>query len=673
MMDIMSSHKNETTEKTLNDDSSMSSSPDKSPNSNFLPLMNLDQIFNSTFTQQKNSPSESLCKEGIEKDKKECSFDEGQLELSSNQNSDKGSQYNMISDEPLISFLFKQSDKNNDINNANNIRQEDILIQLNSLRHKNESQLNVPVEQSNTESNLSKNDELNGNAYKNINIITPDEMSSKTIISNCSKQKNQEEEIFNAFAVNVQLQSYFVQMMQDMMTKIGHDNLQQLSRLQQNNTNSQFQSQRDSSNDILKNLQNSSIFSNKNNKKVSLTEEEEPLDLSNKNTSQNSNLCNGSFNNSTNNNVNDNNCIKNSIMNNSLILQEQLIQKGDLTFLPYAFQNQILNKVSTNNVNNRWSSPRGAANRRTYTQTDLEAAVNDIRSGKLGTRRASVVYGIPRSTLRNKIYKLESASANPADILIIGKKKKKNLDEGGKTKDLSNGAPISSTEAEIHLSKLFNTNESVNVATGKLNISSRESDSPKTPTTNIGEILKNNGSVQTQPSVFSMKITQNDNKEKHVLSRENSFNKSYFNEGNNSRNSSENGDCSNLDGLKKSRPKRGQYRKYDKDALDEAVKSVRRGEMSVHRAGSFFGVPHSTLEYKVKERNLLRVKKRQKSFEEYICDDKESPSVEDANNMNLQKETSTNVFKSLSTSWNMISQNSENILTSIATKSSVNK
>ncbi|KHJ82303.1 helix-turn-helix protein [Oesophagostomum dentatum] len=50
-------------------------------------------------------------------------------------------------------------------------------------------------------------------------------------------------------------------------------------------------------------------------------------------------------------------------------------------------------------------------------------------------------------------------------------------------------------------------------------------------------------------------------------------------------------------------------RKYDKNALDEAVRSVRRGEMSVHRAGSYYGVPHSTLEYKVKERNLLRKKK----------------------------------------------------------------
>lgn len=36
--------------------------------------------------------------------------------------------------------------------------------------------------------------------------------------------------------------------------------------------------------------------------------------------------------------------------------------------------------------------------------------------------------------------------------------------------------------------------------------------------------------------------------------------------------------------------------------------------MSVHRAGSFYGVPHSTLEYKVKERNLLRHKTRKTSI-----------------------------------------------------------
>lgn len=43
--------------------------------------------------------------------------------------------------------------------------------------------------------------------------------------------------------------------------------------------------------------------------------------------------------------------------------------------------------------------------RRTYTEEELQNALRDILSGKLGTRRAAVIYGIPRSTLRNKVYK----------------------------------------------------------------------------------------------------------------------------------------------------------------------------------------------------------------------------------------------------------------------------
>lgn len=72
---------------------------------------------------------------------------------------------------------------------------------------------------------------------------------------------------------------------------------------------------------------------------------------------------------------------------------------------------------------------------------------------------------------------------------------------------------------------------------------------------------------------------------------------------------SPNASSSNLTSAKKSRPKRGQYRRYNRQLLLEAVRAVQQGDMSVHRAGSYFGVPHSTLEYKVKERHLLRNKK----------------------------------------------------------------
>ncbi|XP_037943464.1 mushroom body large-type Kenyon cell-specific protein 1 [Teleopsis dalmanni] len=70
-------------------------------------------------------------------------------------------------------------------------------------------------------------------------------------------------------------------------------------------------------------------------------------------------------------------------------------------------------------------------------------------------------------------------------------------------------------------------------------------------------------------------------------------------------------DAAALAAGKGTRPKRGKYRNYDRDSLTEAVKAVQRGEMSVHRAGSYYGVPHSTLEYKVKERHLMRPRKRE--------------------------------------------------------------
>lgn len=54
------------------------------------------------------------------------------------------------------------------------------------------------------------------------------------------------------------------------------------------------------------------------------------------------------------------------------------------------------------------SKPRLAApgGRRAYSEAELQAALRDIQSGRLGTRRAAVLYNIPRSTLRNKVYKL---------------------------------------------------------------------------------------------------------------------------------------------------------------------------------------------------------------------------------------------------------------------------
>ena len=66
--------------------------------------------------------------------------------------------------------------------------------------------------------------------------------------------------------------------------------------------------------------------------------------------------------------------------------------------------------------------------KKSYTDEELLAAVSEIQSGKLGTRRASVLYGIPRSTLRNKIFKMGIDKHEPvAPVSFFFCLKKKNL------------------------------------------------------------------------------------------------------------------------------------------------------------------------------------------------------------------------------------------------------
>ncbi|KAF1394613.1 hypothetical protein PFLUV_G00002870 [Perca fluviatilis] len=53
---------------------------------------------------------------------------------------------------------------------------------------------------------------------------------------------------------------------------------------------------------------------------------------------------------------------------------------------------------------------------------------------------------------------------------------------------------------------------------------------------------------------------------------------------------------------KQPRKKRGRYRQYNTEILEEAITVVMSGKMSVSKAQNMYGIPHSTLEYKVKER-----------------------------------------------------------------------
>ncbi|EJD73608.1 helix-turn-helix protein [Loa loa] len=243
--------------------------------------------------------------------------------------------------------------------------------------------------------------------------------------------------------------------------------------------------------------------------------------------------------------------------------------------------------------------------KRNYTQADLDAAVRDIRCGRLGTRRASVVYGIPRSTLRNKIYKLDAVDDQRTNG--TGGKKKR-LDSFGTaitpnrvqsppavTIPLPNNANGHSTEIILPPTQALVTVDGVSVPEiiQEIDPNNKAHFANQEPINAIGN---DESIVENKKSLWSPFAHRQISEPKNIHAKEKKTGRSPTN------------NTESQPDWKKSRPKRGQYRKYKKDALDEAVRSVRRGEMSVHRAGSFYGVPHSTLEYKVKERNLTRTK-----------------------------------------------------------------
>uniref|UniRef100_A0A7I5EEJ9 HTH psq-type domain-containing protein n=1 Tax=Haemonchus contortus TaxID=6289 RepID=A0A7I5EEJ9_HAECO len=241
--------------------------------------------------------------------------------------------------------------------------------------------------------------------------------------------------------------------------------------------------------------------------------------------------------------------------------------------------------------------------KRNYSQVDLTAAVNDIRCGRLGTRRASVVYGIPRSTLRNKIYKLEAAEEQAGQAPLNKRRR-----------------PGGQSNAEKKLAEQVERQKKASTpVTDCSSISPSSDGTDGEKTFNADNRWENDWTTNLWQSLFNQNST--------------SMTADVMGTG-----GKEDGKKEELSEWKKSRPKRGQYRKYDKNALDEAVRSVRRGEMSVHRAGSYYGVPHSTLEYKVKERNLLRKKKDSPPVKEI------SLMQEPMTSLNISEESSSPVI-----------------------------
>ena len=347
----------------------------------------------------------------------------------------------------------------------------------------------------------------------------------------------------------------------------------------------------------------------------------------------------------------------------------------------------------------------GLSTRRAYSSVDLQAALNDIRSGKLGTRRAAMLYGIPRSTLRNKVYKLKTMEpgdmeldqkieSSPSQALknmlkahlsekACGSRESSSSPQSGVAsdrEDFSDEALATSGKSSIvqgfmkymagyknHRSKPKCQNEESDDVRSLLldpfssSVSPSKNESSLTKTSlvlggnldppdgcpspcdgdHVGEnsvgssdqgkdassekplssqsVISNGGSLEKAPGTVAsgVELSLKDMIAKTITQR--LMSSAPKAEVISCRSGSQKPEKVSKEqeahykkdeSARKKRTKRGKYRNYDQDSLVEAVRAVQRGEMSVHKAGTFYGVPHSTLEYKVKERHLLRQRKR---------------------------------------------------------------
>ncbi|XP_021954695.1 uncharacterized protein LOC110851286 isoform X1 [Folsomia candida] len=233
---------------------------------------------------------------------------------------------------------------------------------------------------------------------------------------------------------------------------------------------------------------------------------------------------------------------------------------------------------------------------RSYTIQDLELALQDIQSGKLGTRRAAVIYGIPRSTLRNKVYKLGKASQLKSTV-YNGVHDRERDDFEMPHDDCNRESPNALDNHVITMdhARFLKENPYSLISRGGSDTLAVNQQG------RINDGHNNDGGERNQ--LLFMGGGRSHNQRGRHGSRP-SLSLPNYPRAQSSGAAYENFSDSSLG--KKSRPKRGKYRNYDREALAKAVQAVQNGEMSVHRAGSYFGVPHSTLEYKVKERHLLR-------------------------------------------------------------------
>ncbi len=279
------------------------------------------------------------------------------------------------------------------------------------------------------------------------------------------------------------------------------------------------------------------------------------------------------------------------------------------------------------------SSPQ----RRNYSDADLQAALRQIRSGQLGTRKASIIYGVPRSTLRNKVYKLQANDRRLAAAASKhgGANGSGAADNVASTSDSDGDVEHGDVAGRFRGSPVVDWYGSSQLVMGPVvgsfppPASSLSPNSfPKFPTMHSlfrgfeqpqrdhnGEGRAPGSDPCPSSSPSSVELSLKDVIARTVatrLAKPVDFDHHKAHQGEQEQNSPEARSSTFIRGQSSStsRPKRGKYRNYDQENLLEAVKAVQRGEMSVHRAGTFYGVPHSTLEYKVKERHLMRPRKR---------------------------------------------------------------
>ncbi|XP_022097670.1 uncharacterized protein LOC110983065 [Acanthaster planci] len=350
---------------------------------------------------------------------------------------------------------------------------------------------------------------------------------------------------------------------------------------------------------------------------------------------------------------------------------------------------------------NKMGRPTKGYGSASYTQDDLKLALQEVRSGKVGTRRAAMLFGIPRSTIRNHlnrhsflVVEEDSDILEAQELADFGGRGKGGLEDGlgPDGKPLSNGSrfhaqdegedivarlrsflvgrtiPVKHLDEDLEngisqeiLQDLVASCVRLSLVAGldvdqlhKENITKHrqhQDEESKLPQHLLEKLIhchltaeqacaKVNGSCDPKALKTSIKQPRpqtlpdlkiplykpmnscSDNQESD--SDENKNDKSDNQDGGDLQNwqqgyslnsnkpsspqASQRSGCSQ-DGSGK-RPKRGRYRCYDRDCLMQAVNAVQRGEMTVTRAGNVFGVPHSTLEYKVKERHLKRLGKR---------------------------------------------------------------